>query len=133
MTVGISVMRSPPWFKADAWASSGWRVGHGQVRAEVGDAAERVHGQAGRGEPELHGWVVWPAALVAVGAESAREVGVHVRRPHAKRMGHREKAVGRDLLATAFDLREVGRRESGFRRDLGQGAANAVARRSRPT
>src|SRR5665213_3597884 len=104
MTVGMRViLGSPPWFEADAWSCFGRRVGHGQVSAEVGDAPQRLHRKPGGGESQLHRGVFRPAAMVRVGAEQPREVGVNVGGSDAQRMRDGEPPLGRHLLPPPLD------------------------------
>src|ERR1700682_1071211 len=105
MTVGIrAIFLTPCGVEADAGFRSWWRVDHGEVSAEVGDAAQRVQRKRGGREPELDGRIFRPTAQVRVGAQEAGEVGVDVGGPGAERVSDCEQSLGGDLLAAALHL-----------------------------
>src|SRR5262245_62658719 len=87
ITVGMRCIWLPPWCKANSSFQFRRWVGHRQVGAEVGHAAQRFQRQRSGGEAELDRRVVRPGALVRFGSELTRELGVDVRGVDAERVG----------------------------------------------
>src|SRR6266852_1061983 len=104
ITMGIMCIRLLPWFKTDSWSGPGWRIGHREISAEIGHAAQGLERQARGREPELGRRVVGPGRALGVGAQQPGELGVEVGRPYAERVRHRQQPFRGDLLAAPFHL-----------------------------
>src|ERR1700687_3763788 len=113
MTVGTRFIALTPCIEADSGFRFGWRVGHREVSAEVGDAAQRLQWKRRRGQPELDRRVLRPRSLLRICAQQPREICVDVGRSGPERVCNREKPLRGDLLAAALHLRKVRGREPG--------------------
>src|SRR5437660_6545582 len=114
MTLGTRAMQSSLSVDGESNASLWWcRLGGREVKAEIGDATQRVRAQAGGGDPELHPRVVRPAAPLLQGlaaAKSLRELEIQLGHRQVEGPGERDQLLAGDVLEAALDLRQVGGR-----------------------
>jgi hypothetical protein len=84
---------------------------------------ERLGPETRGGDPQLHAWIVRPAALLRhrlAASERPRQVEVQVGNRDRQRSRNREKALGGDILEPPLHLGEVGGRQLRGLRQRGQ-------------
>src|SRR5438552_2302035 len=131
MTLGTRAMKSSLSVDGESNASLWWhRLGGREVKAEIGDAAQRVRAQAGGRDPELHPGIVRPAAPLLQGlaaAQSLRELEIQLGHSQVEGPGDRDQLLAGDVLEAALYLRQVGGRHVGRLRQGAEGPLGVLA------